>query len=260
MKMSLISAVVVFASLLITLLLVVACATNDPIKKIASEYDQMLEQIERGTTVTEGERKNALRYAELFGKIADGAVEQEVEYAQLLKTITENAIEFSYNEVFIVADDLAKIYSDIAKGNDDFGVQEIKVTEDSSNGLSLIIDYIDVKSYSVRMIDADEMELYGERLVEYDGSLGKHRIEISFYEASASVRFAKQYPLWNAHELKEVPADLGVKLKVKGVYSPDHAFVLYIGSDEPISIKEQNFTHLNRPMGSIELMIKRVGD
>jgi dTDP-4-dehydrorhamnose 3,5-epimerase-like enzyme len=268
MKKSLISTIFVFVSLLIMLSLFAACEAKDPIKQIASEYAQIREQIERGNSTTEGsenksgsdktegERDNALSYANLFDKIADGEVEKEKEYAQLLRTITENTIEFGDNEVFIVAGDLAKMYSDMSEGSNDFGVQEIKVVENSSKELVLIIDYIDVRGYSVRTIYEDEMEYSGERLVEYDGSLGKHRIEITFYESSASARFAKQYPLWNAHELKEVPADLRVKLKCKGVYSPDHAFVLYIGSDEPISINEQDFTRLNRPIGSIELMIK----
>jgi len=255
MKKYLISAFVVFVSLL-KILSFSACTANDPVKQIAHDFDQLREQVE-GNTVTEIDREIALRHAELFKRIADGEAGREKEYAQLLKTITDNTIEFSDNEVFIIADDFAKIFSDIAEGNVDFGIQEVKVVEDSSKELLLIIDYIDVRGYSVRMIDGDEMVYFGERLVEYDGSLGKHRIKITFYESHASERFAEQYPLWNAHELKSVPADLGGILKIKGTYSPEHAFVLYIGSDELISISEQDFTRLNRPIGRIELMIKR---
>jgi len=259
MKKALISTIAVFASQLILLSLLAACSTRDPVKQIAGEYNQLREQNGRGRNMTEEqqESKDALRYAQLFKKIANGSVEREKEYAELLITITENTIEFNENEVFTLAEDLAKIYTDIAEGNDDFGVQKIKVIEDTKE-LTIIIDYIDIRGYSVRPLDEDKMEYSGEQLVEYDGSLGEHRIEITFYDASASERFAEQYPIWATHDIKEVPAYLGVKLKLKGVYSPDHAFVLYIGSDEPISIDEQDFMSLNRPMGSIELIIRRV--
>ena len=233
--------------------------SDNQVEKIAEEYNQLREQIARGSEMTEGEQedKSAHGYAELFAKIADGAADREKEYAQLLREFTQHTIEFGDNEVFVVADDLAKIYSLMAEGSDDFGVQEIKVAEDSSKELSLIIDYIDLRAYSVRMMDKDEMEYTGEHLVEYDGSLGKHRIEIIFYDARASAKFSQQYPIWDDHELKDVPADLGFKLNIKGVYTPDHAFVIYVGSDEPLSISEQDFTSLNRPMGSIELILKR---
>lgn len=257
MKKTLISAISVFVFLPAMFLLLAASTNDDPVKRIADEHIELREQIEGGTTMTDGAQniKIALGYAELFEKIADGTADRENEYAQLLREITQYTIEFDDNEVFAIADDLARDYSYMAEGNEDFGVQEIKVSEDNSKGVSLIIDYIGLRGYSVRMMDDDEMEYSGENLVEYDGSLGKNRIEITFYDASVSARFAEQYPIWDDHELKGVSADLGIKLNIKGVYTSDHAVVIYIGSDNPLSISEQEFTGLNRPTGSIEVVI-----
>ena len=258
MKKILISTILVSFLVSIVVLMFSSCTNDDSIKQIEEEHDHLREQIEKGDAVSEGaeDKANALEYAKLFEKIADGAVAQKKEYARLLRKFTENSIEFNDNEVFSLAEDLSKIYTQMAEGNDDFGVQKIKVFEDSSKKKSLIIDYINVRGYSVRLMDENEKEYSGEYLVEYDGSLGKHRVEISFYDASASEKFTEQYSIWNAHKLEDVPTDSELALSIKAVYTPDHAFVIYLGSDKPLNIKEQDFTKLDRPIGRIEIAIE----
>lgn len=112
-------------------------------------------------------------------------------------------------------------------------------------------------SYSIRIMDKEEREYLGERLVEADGLLGRYRIEIMFYDAKGSPALAKEYPLGTVHEINDVSVGLKSKYKIRIAYPPDDSkFVIYIGSDEPINVKEQESKRIGSRKGNIELILE----
>lgn len=136
------------------------------------------------------------------------------------------------------------------------GLQSISVSEKTSGELSLRVGYVDSRGYSTRIMDEEDQEYVGDYLVDYDQSLGKYRVEIAFYDTVAAEKFCKQYTPGKTYELTKFPGDSQNPLKFKGVYTPGHKFILYIGSDVPLEIKEQAFTELVLPIGTLNFTIK----
>ena len=85
--------------------------------------------------------------------------------------------------------------------------------------------------YSVRNVSEDEGEYVGDGMIDYDGGLGKYRIMIEFGDIEPSKELSRQL---KTNELFE---KLPIGLKAKTAYPSDHGFVLYIGSDTPISVE-----------------------
>ena len=228
--------------------------------KIEKDYAKLRERMEgQGEKGIEVDFRD--EYARLFTRISEGDTVDAKDYAQLVRTITQGAIEFEDEEVFNIAENVAKVYNKMAEGFSDFGVQQIKLVEDNS-GKRLVIDYIgdhvDFGGYSIRKMDKDEDEkvYLGEQLVEVDGSSGENRIEIMIY-GTASNELYNMYPSGTVHKLKGVPIELNSDFKIRIAPVPGFSgFAVYIGSDEPVNISEQDYTSINsKIIGSIDIRI-----
>jgi len=153
------------------------------------------------------------------------------------------------------------INAKIAEDQFDDGVKHIRIAESDAGEKLLNIehggDMYESSSYSIRIMDKEEREYLGERLVEADGLLGRYRIEIMFYDTKGSPALAKEYPLGTVHEINDVSVGLKSKYKIRIAYPPDDSkFVIYIGSDEPINVKEQESKRIGNRKGNIELILE----
>lgn len=88
--------------------------------------------------------------------------------------------------------------------------------------------------YSVREVPVDEGEYCGDGTRDYDGSLGKYRILISFGDAELSASQIAKFIMIDEPRLRGA----GVPLKMKIASPSDHGFVLYVGSDTPLHVQE----------------------
>ena len=224
-----------------------AATKQDTPAQIEEDYLAFREKLETDSSIPETEL--AKKYAEFFERVENGKKEQAEEYAKLVRKMTDEKLEFSDDEVFEIAKECAELYRDMAQGKDDFGLQEISFSKNSKNETVLIIDYrADVRAYSVHLVGEDEKEEYGEQLLPYDGSLGKYRMKVVFYDADLSEAYLNKHPLFEVQDLGEY--------KIKGTCYDNHGFCVYIGSDEPFRITEQELTELNHPIGSVDIPIK----
>ncbi|MCL1791714.1 MAG: hypothetical protein FWG40_10300 [Peptococcaceae bacterium] len=223
--------------------------------KIEKDYVKIRERVEK-------QQKKGIEvdfaddYILLFTQISEGHVEDAKDYAQLVRRITQGTIAFEDEEVFGVAKDLTQVFKKMADGFDDFGIQQIRIVNDAGESL-LVIDYFDIKGYSIRKMDKEEKLYSGEQLIEDDGLLGENRIEIMFYGAKVSNELANIYPLGIVHELKGVQTELESSFNIMiGYPIPGFSgFVVHIGTNEPLNIKEQDFTSIDRPIGIIEIAV-----
>lgn len=148
-------------------------------------------------------------------------------------------------------------------GEDRFsdGIKHVKITTNSLSQKLLSIEhgggYSQNAKYSVRLMDQEDLEYYGERLIKNDGSLGKYRIEIMFYDLKASSSLAKEYPIGAVHEINDVLDGNISTYKIRIAYPPDDSmFVMYVGSDEPISISEQKSIGTRGEKGIIDIVFQ----
>ncbi|PWM42884.1 MAG: hypothetical protein DBX47_07725 [Clostridiales bacterium] len=196
----------------------------------------------------------------MFERISKGSSANAEDYAQLVKEITKGTVEFNKNEVFSLSENFAAFYEKIADGFDDFGVQDIKIVEEIFGKRDLCIEYIAIYGYSVRILNEDERLFYGEHpdvREEPADLMGKYRVEISFYDSEAASELIKKYGGNKIHEFEEVPESSKSKFKIRMGNPDDSTFIIYIGSDEPIKIKEQDYIKVNYPMGSIKIPIEK---
>lgn len=103
--------------------------------------------------------------------------------------------------------------------------------------------------YSVCNVDENDGEYIGDGEIEYDGSMGKYRIMVKFGDVGMSYKTLTEF--LNDDSLKNLP----VELKAKKASPSDHGFVLYIGSDSPISV-EPTHGKMNSLKGAIRISIK----
>ena len=109
--------------------------------------------------------------------------------------------------------------------------------------------------YSVRVVPEDEGEYIGDGMIDYDGSLGKYRMMVKFGDIELSTALALKFAPSETVRLKNTP----VKIHAKVASPEDHGFVLYIGSDQPISVEPVEQGTLNTLGGTIKIAIS-VGD
>ena len=131
------------------------------------------------------------------------------------------------------------------------GIQNISVSERASGKITVKVTYSDARGYSCRVMEENEKHYKGDYLVDYDNSLGKYRVELKFYDVLASKKFLKKYPAWEVHDITAGKTPL----KMKGVYTPGHGFIIYLGSDTPLQIEQKDFTDIYLPTGIITFKI-----
>lgn len=257
MKKSLVLISLIGVVLILAVLFVAAYSSRIPLSRINEKYNEISEKLSNGNITEEEEKKLQLELSELFLDISLGKKETQSAYAELLRKITNNAYEFDDGEVFQLASQLHELMKTMEeKGKDVLGVQDIKMATDALGNNSLIVSYMGVERYSVRMMDeAEEEYTMGDYTSEYNGDLGKYRIEIMFYDSGSSVHFRELYPVGEVCE-PEYNDTMSQTLKFRCAYTPDHAFVIYVGSNEPINVEKIDREKLKSPIGDIEIVFK----
>ena len=128
-------------------------------------------------------------------------------------------------------------------------VTRISLSQKSEDTMLLRIKYLFPSgAYSIRAVPEDEGEYVGDGMIDYDGSLGKYRIMVNFGEVELAESFVKKMD------------ENGVFLLADGVHAKtacplDHGFVLYIGSDKPISVEPVEHGTMNALGGTIKISI-----
>ena len=112
--------------------------------------------------------------------------------------------------------------------------------------------FLPMGGYSVRTVSADEGEYIGDGMVEYNGDLGPYRIRISFGDMEPHRSFSAKK---NEDGIFEIQNGSGV-WKAKIAHPSDHGFVLYIGSDTPISAESKTESELHALGGVIRIPIR----
>ena len=136
------------------------------------------------------------------------------------------------------------------------GVKDISVKNIKDDSLELVMKYyFPSGSYGVRAIPDDEGENLGNGMREYDGSLGEHRILISFGDTEPTKAFREEFPTGEAVEINSSP-----RVCVKRVHLNDNGFDLYVGFDSPVSIEEIDSEKLNTIFGKVKIPVSFVED
>lgn len=136
------------------------------------------------------------------------------------------------------------------------GVKDISVKNIKDDSLELVMKYyFPSGNYGVRAIPDDEGENLGNGMREYDGSLGEHRILISFGDTEPTKAFREEFPTGEAIEINSSP-----RVCVKRVHLNDNGFDLYVGFDNPVSIEEIDSEKLNTFFGKVKIPVSFVED
>ena len=128
-------------------------------------------------------------------------------------------------------------------------VTRISLSQKSEDEMLLRIKYLFPSgAYSIRAVPEDEGEYIGDGMIDYDGSLGKYRMMVRFGDVELAESFAKKMDENGILMLAD-----GVRAKI--ACPSDHGFVLYIGSDKPISVEPVENGTLNALGGTVEVSI-----
>ena len=128
-------------------------------------------------------------------------------------------------------------------------VTRISLSQESEDTMLLRIKYLFPSgAYSIRAVPEDEGEYIGDGMIDYDGYLGKYRIMVDFGDIELAESFAKKADENGVFLLAD-----GVRAKI--ACPSDHGFVLYIGSDKPISVEPVENGTLNALGGTLKISI-----
>ena len=128
-------------------------------------------------------------------------------------------------------------------------VTQISLSQKNEDTMILRISYLlPSGAYSIRTVSEDEGEYIGDGMIDYNGAIGKYRIMVNFGDVELAKSFANKMDENNVFVLED-----GVWAKT--VYPSDHGFVLYIGSDKPISVESVENGSLNALGGTIKISV-----
>ena len=128
-------------------------------------------------------------------------------------------------------------------------VTRISLNQKNEDTMVLRITYLlPSGAYSIRTVPEDEGEYAGDGMIDYDGAIGKYRIMVEFGDLELADSFAKKKD------------ENGIFMLADGVWAKtacpsDHGFVLYIGSDKPISVEPVEHGTMNALGGTIKISI-----
>ena len=128
-------------------------------------------------------------------------------------------------------------------------VTRISLNQKNEDTMVLRITYLlPLGAYSIRTVPEDEGEYAGDGMIDYDGAIGKYRIMVEFGDLDLADSFAKKKD------------ENGIFMLADGVWAKtacpsDHGFVLYIGSDKPISVEPVEHGTMNALGGTIKISI-----
>lgn len=249
MKTSRICIILFVSFLLVALLSAYMYPNQYAYHALTEDWQNMQNNIYLGKHDTEKEIQ--LAYADLFLKISKGSETERDQLAELVRSITNDAVTFDNSEVFTLAGDYARLFSSLAHGESELGIQDISITLKNELEAVVEISYLGEVRYGTKMIVAGKNWNNGEDLVPYDNELGRYLLEISFYDSALSSKFAEKYLHASVHDLGVSIPGSNSNFLLKGVYTAEHGYVIYIGSSVPFSVEPQMPITLNWPISSI---------
>ena len=138
------------------------------------------------------------------------------------------------------------------------GVQRVSVKRINDELIELQIRYsLCYSGYSVKLQSPQDPMYVPDGAVQYDGSLGKNRILVTFGDDDPAVSLVRQFSFGEVVELKNAPVRILGKLTNPG---SDHGFALYFGMDEDIQIEEVSGAELDEQGGIIRIPIRILSD
>lgn len=138
------------------------------------------------------------------------------------------------------------------------GVQRVSVKRINDEIIELQIKHhLCYSGYSVKLQSPQDPMYVPDGAVQYDGSLGKNRILVTFGDDDPAVSLVRQFSFGEVVELKNAPIRILGKLTNPG---SDHGFALYFGMDEDIQIEEVIGAELDEQGGTIRIPIRILSD
>ena len=128
-------------------------------------------------------------------------------------------------------------------------VTDIRLKEKNDGKAELRIDYLlPTGKYSVREVPETEGAYTGDGMGDYDGSLGRYRILVAFGDVEPG-------SFWKRERDENGILHLTDELRASIAHPSDHGFVLYIGSDKPMSVDTVELGQLSPIGGTIRIPI-----
>ena len=138
------------------------------------------------------------------------------------------------------------------------GVQRVSVKRINDELIELQIKHsLCYGRYGVELQSPQDPMYVPDGAVQYDGSLGKNRILVTFGDDDPAVSLVRQFSFGQVVELKNAPIRILGKLTNPG---SDHGFALYFGMDEDIQIEEVSGAELDEQGGTIRIPIRILSD
>lgn len=250
----------ILLSVLLVPVLAIGCASSGgsmeySYDSVFIEYERLKTRLESTQSLSENSLYQA--YAKLFHDIALGNKKEANKFAVLFKKITNNSVDFiSDDEVFTFAADYAKIFSNLANGNSDLGIQDIVISNITDHAITLEIPYLDIIRYSISMINEADEWYSNNRLVQYNRELGPYTFQIAFHDTKPSKKFIEKYPPNLIHDIQAALEGNDCKLQLKGVFTPEHGYIIYIGCDKSFEVVQQELITTNYPVGTITIALE----
>lgn len=250
----------ILVSILLIPVLTIGCASSGSSMKysydeVANEHERLRKELESTELLSESDIY--LMYAKLFRSISLGNENEANKFADLFKKITNNSVSLADDgKVFSLAADYHDIFSDLANGTADLGIQDITVSDVTDCAIVLEIPYLDQVRYNINMVKEGD-EWYSEnQLVRYNGELGCYVFQIVFCDTKPSDKFIEKFPPNQIHNLQMHQAEYKCKLQLKGTFTPEHGYVIYIGCDVPFKVSRQELITTNQPIGTIIVLME----
>ena len=221
-------------------------------------YEEILEDYRRlqdsADTMTEEAQYAA--FADLFASIAHGHPDQTESIAQLTLEIMGYKVTFQDEEVFEIARDYAIYFSRYAAGDQDAGVQSLISKVLSDTEFQLEFDYWGEMWYSVKMVSPGENWVTGEFTQPYKSELGQYLMEVTFHDAEPSQKFLNKHPINTDLKFTANGPNTQYDMTMRVVYNADHGYHVYIGSDDPFQVANQDPVKLRDLAGIVAIGIQ----
>ena len=202
------------------------------------------------------EAKGFAALAELYDTIAQGSASEQSAFAQLFREIcNSDTLVFEDKEVFDLAKNYAEVFTGLANGDRDFGVQELTTKSVSKTAGQLDFSYLGEMWYSVKMVQMGEHWVTGEFTAPYNGEMGQYLTVIQFHDAAQSAQFLPQLSKGLKYPLSFSYDGVVHEMCLKIMLNADHGYDVYIGSDEPFTVDERLSVRPNRLSGTVSVSI-----
>ena len=244
----------IIVAAVISCFVVAVCFLTNPVHPVSyEEAEQFYQQISAEHPSMTDEEVFAAR-AEIFEMIARGSASEQSKFAQLTREVINSSnLQFEDEEVFDLAKDYASVFSRLAKGDRDFGVEKLKAKNLSKSTAQLDFSYWGEMWYSVKMLEIGDQWVTGEFTDPYQGELGQYLLLVQFHDADPSRKFIEQYPFSTDHKLRIPGLGNKHKMTMRIKSNADHGYDVYIGSDEPFWVEEQSSVRLYRVIGTVSV-------